>query len=63
MKPKSMSAIRYVQLSGQSIPSHFLETLLSVMVVLEEHDFLVGGDALADSLDSVVNSCICHRAL
>ena len=47
-------AIRYFQLSGQSIPSHFLETLHSVMVVSEEHD-LVGGDALADSLVSAAN--------
>ena len=52
--------IRYFQLSGQSIPSHFLETLCSLMVVSEEHGFLVGGDALADSLDSAVNSRVRH---
>ena len=49
---------KYFQLSGQRIPCHFLEAFRSVIVVSEEHDFL--GDALADLLDSAVNSLDCY---
>ena len=52
--------VRYFQLSGQSIPGHFLETLHLVMVFSEEHNLLVGGDTLADSFDSAVNLCVRH---
>ena len=52
--------IRYFQLPGQRIPSHFLETLRLAMVVSEERDFLVGGNASADSPDFAVNSHIRH---
>ena len=46
----------YFQLSGENIPDQFLETLCSVSVVSEEHNFIVVGDILADALFSAVHS-------
>ena len=48
--------VRYFQLLGHCIPDNFVETLCSVVVVSEEHNFIVSGDVLADSLVSAVVS-------
>ena len=45
--------VRFFEKSGQGIPTSFLESLRSMIVVSEEFDFIIEGNSLADSLDPV----------